>query len=108
MQSAVNIPRINLQKGVKRIDTICKVCGARLRHTHRFQPFSTFQGVKTYWGNIGKGGYQRYRSVKELIRCSDSNNMARLYNQNIQRKIAEKDGVNLDEIMKDRTIHPES
>ena len=58
--------------GVERIDTICKVCGARIRHTHRFKPYTMFQGVKLYYG-IGKGGYQRFRSIIDIIVCNNEN-----------------------------------
>ena len=81
--------------GVNRIDTICRVCGARLRHTHRPRAYSTFQGIKLAYGPIGKGGYQRYRSVLNCI-IVNPNKVMRLVstrNKKIQRLQAEKDGI---------------
>jgi hypothetical protein len=75
--------------GVKRIDTICKVCGSRIRHTHRPRPFTRFQGIKLRYGSIGSGGYQSFSSILDLIPIYDDKNpnkMASRMNKDIQRR----------------------
>lgn len=83
--------------GQKRIDTVCRVCGARMRHTHRPQPFTQFQGVKMRWGLRGKGSYQSFSSVKDLIQCDPkvAAKLARRKNIAIQKAIAKRDGFDL-------------
>jgi len=75
--------------GVERIDTICKICGARIRHTHRPRPFTRFQGVKLRWGVRGKGAYQSFSSILDLIPIHDNKNpnkMASKLNKDIQKR----------------------
>ena len=85
--------------GVERIDTICKVCGARIRHTHRFKPYTMFQGVKLYYG-IGKGGYQRFSSIIDIIVCNNENPnvLASFMNQQEQKRKARMMGFDLDKL----------
>jgi hypothetical protein len=83
--------------GVKRIDTQCKVCGVRLRHTHNPKPFTTFQNTKMRWGRVGSGGYQTWSSIKDLIQCNpnECNKLASEMNKRIQERRAKVDGKDL-------------
>jgi hypothetical protein len=85
--------------GVKRIDTVCKVCGARIRHTHRPKPYTTFQNVKLRWGHIGSGGYQSWSSIRDLIVVYNPNQVHKLaskMNKEIQKRRGKLMGFNTD------------
>lgn len=83
--------------GVKHIDTICRVCGSRLRYTHRGQPFTLFQGVKLRWGSKGSGAHNRSRSVLDCVPCEPKkvHKMAAERNRLKQIAIAKRDGVEI-------------
>lgn len=81
----------NKKGGVKRIDTVCRVCSARIRHTHHPHAFTTFQGVKMRWGASGSGTYQSWSSIKDLIQCNpkEIHKLASEKNKRIQERIRE-------------------
>tara|TARA_Y100000401_G_scaffold102852_1_gene93448 strand:+ start:292 stop:573 length:282 start_codon:yes stop_codon:yes gene_type:complete len=78
---------------------VCKVCGARIRHTHRPKPYTTFQNVKLRWGHIGSGGYQSWSSIRDLIIVDNPkyvHAMARFRNLEIQRRKGAAMGFDVD------------
>lgn len=85
--------------GVKRIDTICRVCGSRLRHTYKNKPYTIFQGVKLRYAPIGKGGYQSWNSILDIIPVYAENphELASLLNKKLQSRKAKMMGFDFEE-----------
>jgi hypothetical protein len=85
--------------GQKRIDTICRVCGARLRYTHRPQGWAWgFKTVAPHYAK-GSGNHNKSQSVSVAIETEPKRVMKEASERNklIQRRIALRDGVDLDE-----------
>lgn len=82
--------------GVHMIDTLCRVCGSRLRHTARYQNYWTLQGVVLGFRQ-GPGGHNVSRSVGNVIRCkpSEVNRLCAERNRSIKLSIAEAEGFDI-------------
>ena len=77
--------------GQKTIDTPCRVCGARLRHTFSPDPDRNWSHYK------GRGAHTRRRSVSKAWQCSPKEVMkyASDLNKRRQLELAKRDGVEL-------------
>ena len=92
--------RVNLKKkkpsngGVIRIDTVCSVCGARLKHTERPQGWRWMMKTVAPAHAVGSGGHNQQVSVLRCMKIPRSQVYVetRKLNQNRQRRIAEREG----------------
>ena len=80
--------------GVNRIDTICSVCGARLKHTERPQGWRWMMKTVSPANAKGSGGHNQQVSVLNCIPFSRSMVYVetRRLNRERQRMIAQREG----------------
>lgn len=85
--------------GIYRIDTICSVCGARLRHTQRRHGWRWNLKTVAPANAKGSGGHNQQTSVLTVIPSIRSNVYVetRRLNKERQRRMAERDGMVIEE-----------
>ena len=86
--------------GVIHIDTRCSICGARLRHTQRRQGWRWEQKTVAPANAEGSGAHNRSVSVLQVVNAEPrrGKHLASVLNIKIMRSIAERDGVNLEDV----------
>ena len=94
--------------GVNHIDTICGVCGRRLRYTRRWHDLRELKTVAPAFAK-GSGAHNRSNSVSSIrfVPPGVVKLEASKMNKALQRAIAKRDDVDLDEILQG-SINPQS
>jgi len=63
--------------GVKHVDTICCVCGARLRHSERHHSWTWRQKTTSTYSAQGSGMHKKYKSSVDSARCGSSGDVSK-------------------------------
>ena len=86
--------------GVNHIDTICGVCGRRLRYTRRWHDLRELKTVAPAYAK-GSGAHNRTNSVSRIrfVPAGVVKLEASKMNKDLQRAIAKRDDIDLDEIL---------